>query len=232
MEVCKSVILVTSAGSPLGETLIEHFLSLGAQVVATDSDETALSEIAERYQSIYDKLLLLPTQGYTDQSIKSLFDRIEHVLGCGIDVLINYWQSPTLPSLMSDLGAEDLSQQLSKLTSPMFAFGQSAAEHMKSKERDGVIVNMITSGQAKEMHASDNVSSLVSGFTHSWAKELTPFNIRVGGVVPATSHFIKNEEQQSAISCNRAAQQDELIRSTEYIVTNKYFSGRVISAEA
>ena len=56
--------------------------------------------------------------------------------------------------------------------------------------------------------------------TQSWAKELTPFNIRVGGVVPTVEHD----------NTHWAEVQDELIRNTEYIVSNDYFSGRVMAA--
>lgn len=64
---------------------------------------------------------------------------------------------------------------------------------------------------------------MVSGFTQSWAKELTPFNIRVGGVVPQVESANDEAVHWSEI-------REELIRNTEYIVANEYFSGRVMSA--
>ena len=61
---------------------------------------------------------------------------------------------------------------------------------------------------------------MVAGFTQSWAKQLTPFNIRVGGVIPSVEH---EDVRWSDI-------RDDLIRNTEYIITNDYFSGRVVAA--
>lgn len=63
---------------------------------------------------------------------------------------------------------------------------------------------------------------MVSGFTQSWAQELTPFNIRVGScpqIASANDEIVHWSEMR-----------EELIRNTEYIVSNEYFSGRVMSA--
>ncbi len=57
-------------------------------------------------------------------------------------------------------------------------------------------------------------------------KNLTPFKIRVGGVVPA----IHNADGKFN-RCHWAQLQDELTRTAEYIISNDYFSGRVVAAE-
>ena len=70
------------------------------------------------------------------------------------------------------------------------------------------------------------MTALVAGFTHSWAKELTPFNIRVGGVIPSLNYSTEDVDKRQW-----AQVQDELVRNTAYIVANDYFSGRVVTTE-
>ncbi|MGU3846917.1 SDR family oxidoreductase, partial [Vibrio diabolicus] len=52
------------------------------------------------------------------------------------------------------------------------------------------------------------------------------FNSRVGGVIPSVNHTREelNERHWAEI-------QDELFRNTAYIVSNEYFSGRVVATE-
>jgi NAD(P)-dependent dehydrogenase (short-subunit alcohol dehydrogenase family) len=106
------------------------------------------------------------------------------------------------------------------MAATMFSFGQATAERMRKEKKNGVIVNVISHPEYQDLSGFDNATSMVAGFTQSWAKELTPFNIRVGGVVPTLEH---SESHWAEI-------QDELIRNTEYIVSNDYFSGRVMAA--
>ncbi len=93
---------------------------------------------------------------------------------------------------------------------------------MRQHQVKGVIVNVIFYGDAKNDSGIENATCMVAGFTQSWAKELMPFNIRVGGVVPMNASNKRKEHW--------AEVKDELIRNTEYIVANEYFSGRVMSA--
>jgi NAD(P)-dependent dehydrogenase (short-subunit alcohol dehydrogenase family) len=112
------------------------------------------------------------------------------------------------------------------MASSLFGFGQATAERMMQEKKKGVIVNIVSYEDYRDLSGFENASSMVAGFTQSWAKELTPFNIRVGGVVPALSHVTNDDDY------HWAEVQDELIRNTEYIVSNEYFSGRVMAAEA
>ncbi|MDF4600199.1 short-chain dehydrogenase, partial [Vibrio parahaemolyticus] len=92
--------------------------------------------------------------------------------------------------------------------------------------KKGVIVNVISHDNHEDLTGVESMAALVSGFTHSWAKELTPFNIRVGGVIPSVSHTREDLDER-----HWAEIQDELVRNTAYIVANEYFSGRVVATE-
>ena len=47
------------------------------------------------------------------------------------------------------------------------------------EQKNGVIVNVIATPEYQDLSGFANAASMVAGFTQSWAKQLTPFNIRV-----------------------------------------------------
>ena len=72
------------------------------------------------------------------------------------------------------------------------------------RKKGGVIVNVISIDNECEFEGFENASSIVTGFTQSWAKELTPFNIRVGGVVPVPNYSAKKKRLSVASGKRRA----------------------------
>lgn len=227
MDIRDSVILITSAGTNLGSTLAVHFSSLGAKVIAIDTNEVQLDEIKLRCKEGTFGVITYPIKDYSQNNIQQLFSFVRDELKLSIDVLINYWPSLPLPTLTNCDSAENFSKQLTTLASPIFCFGQAGAEHMKNNEKKSLIINMITFPFDNHSLGLESATSMISGFTKSWSKELYPFNIRVGCVVPGISHTVDNDEVE-----HWAIIQDELIRSAEYIVSNEYFNGRVMAAEA
>ena len=108
----------------------------------------------------------------------------------------------------------------------LYTYGQVGAERFRNRNKKGVIVNVISHDDHQDLTGVESMAALVSGFTLSWAKELTPFNIRVGGVIPSLNHMKEDLDER-----HWAEIQDELVRNTAYIVSNEYFSGRVMSTE-
>ncbi|MEZ8106135.1 MULTISPECIES: SDR family oxidoreductase [Vibrio] len=226
MDIENSIILVTSAGSRLGCTLATHFAKLGAKVALCDQDSISLMETYHHCLQISDHVAPFPIASSSEQSIHTLLDLIQNHFDAAPNVLVNCWTSSPMPKLTSNQPAKPFVEQLSEMASTLFSFGQVSAERMRLGGKKGVIVNVISHDNYHDFSGVESATSMVSGFTTSWAKELNPFNIRVGGVVPAIHHLSGKVDDQ-----HWAEVQDELIRSTEYIVSNEYFSGRVVSAE-
>ena len=95
---------------------------------------------------------------------------------------------------------------------------------MRKHKKEGVIINLGHHQNVNQPCSLDNSKALLTGLTKSWAKELNPFNIRVGGVTPRLFNKV------SAHTVNLINQ--ELIKNTEYIVENDYFNGRILEATA
>ena len=220
MNIGNAVILVTTAGSQIGSTLATHFSSLGATVVICDTDKRLLSDTYQRCRNISNDVYPFPLADYSILSIEQLFHFMDHTLCRSPDVLINSFTAEAMPNIFDQSASSIYSQHLAVMANTLFNFGQATAECMRKEQKCGVIVNVIGHNEHKEIAGFDNASSMVEGFTQSWAKELTPFNIRVGGVVPCGK---QNGQHWAEV-------QDEVIRNTEYIVANDYFSGRVVAA--
>jgi NAD(P)-dependent dehydrogenase (short-subunit alcohol dehydrogenase family) len=220
MDIKSAVILITSAGSQLGSTLATHFASLGATVVLCDKSAAQLNETFVRCKAISPDIYQYALPDHSVDSIHSLFGFIDQSVHQSPDVLINALTSQAMPKFFDDRAGDVLTQHLSLMAATLFSFGQATAEKMRQDKKNGVIVNVIAHADYHDLSGFENATSMVAGFTQSWAKELTPFNIRVGGVVPCC-------EQEET---HWAKIHDELIRNTEYIVSNDYFSGRVMAA--
>ena len=221
MKIESAVILITSASSILGRSLAIHYAHLGARLILCDHDETNLMKTVQLCRQVNDQLHSCILTSCQPKAVEAILDFVQETYHQAPDVLINHWPNTVLPSFVDKAASEQFVQQWSTLTAHFFLFGYACAQRMRQANNSGVIVNVISYGEAMESNGLVSASSMVSGFTQSWAQELTPFNIRVGGVIPQLS----NEAQRSDI-----LHYEELTRHTEYIVANEYFSGRVMTA--
>ncbi|WP_261816988.1 SDR family oxidoreductase [Vibrio gallicus] len=224
MVINGSVILITSAGTILGRNLTQYFASLGAKIVVTDCDKQQLqqtyAECLEAGRDVYPYFI----KDYSQHSVDQLFNFIETQFEQSIDILINNWLNRPLPTLTSSASGEEFGSQFSHLAQSMYSFGHSCANQMCKHHKHGVIVNLLTNECLDKILGTESASSMVDGMTKSWAKELQPFDIRVGGILP-TIHHDAHDDYLS----NFAKLSDELVRNAEYIIENDSFHGRVMS---
>lgn len=221
MKIESAVILITSASSILGRSLAIHYAHLGARLILCDHDETNLMKTVQLCRQVNDQVHSCVLTSCQPNAVEAILDFVQKTYHQAPDVLINHWPNTALPSFVDKAASEQFVPQWSALTAHFFLFGYACAQRMRQAHNSGVIVNVISYGEAMELNGLVSASSMVSGFTQSWAQELTPFNIRVGGVIPQLS----NESHH----CD-TLHYEELTRHTEYIVANEYFSGRVMTA--
>ncbi|CAM3042794.1 SDR family oxidoreductase [Vibrio rarus] len=223
MKINNSVVVITSAGTVLGKTLALHFASLGAKVVITDKSSSLLKQTyRECLQSGYSVCTYTLTSD-SQHRVDDMFHYIEQFYNQGVDILINHWENRPLPTLISPSSAEEFSAKFSIIVQSLFSCGHACAEQMRKHHTQGVIVNILTNEGLDTLLGTESTSSMVSGLTKSWAKELNPFDIRVGGILPSVHHCPFDDDLT-----NFASIREELIRNTEYIVANDSFNGRVM----
>lgn len=220
MNITNSVVLITSAGSQVGSTLACHFATLGATIVLSDKDTASLNETFKLCREVSSDVYQFPIADDSLSSLSTLFEFIDQEIQRSPDVLINTITVQSMPNIFDHSAGDAFTQNLALMAATLFTYGQATAEKMRQDKKQGVIVNVISHNNYQDMSGLDNAASMVAGFTQSWAKQLTPYNIRVGGVIPGVENG----------SMHWAEVRDELIRNTEYIVSNDYFSGRVMAA--
>jgi NAD(P)-dependent dehydrogenase (short-subunit alcohol dehydrogenase family) len=224
MEIRNSVVLITSAGTILGRNLALHFASLGANVVISDRESEQLHQTYAECLDNGFKVCLYSIDSLSQSSVDEMFLSIENFYSRGVDILINNWVNHPLPALIGTSPAEDFGAQLSDIVQCLFSYGHACAEQMRKNHQQGVIINVLTNEQSEQILGTESTCSMVSGLTKTWAKELNPFHIRVGGILPTVQHS-QNDDCFKSV----AKLKEELIRNTEYIVSNDSFTGRVMS---
>lgn len=222
MNITQAVVLITAAGKPIGSALAQHFARQGASVVITDTNQHALEQTHRLCSVDSEKIYPHVMPGHSLEANIALFDFIEQSNHQAPTIVLNLCTGFPSTDRLEATSSDEFVHQLARATGRLLNLGKEAAKRMKTLKQKGVIINIISDGHMVELVSSDSACSIVRGFTKSWADELLPFNIRVGGILPAPSiHFCDNV----------AASQDELIRHTEYIVANDHFNGRVMAAQ-
>lgn len=226
MDITHSVILVTSAGSPISKSMSCHFAAQGAQLILADTNSEALHDTYLLCKVLNENVHTVLLEDHSKESIKQLFAYIDSHFLNGVDVLINNWVGNELPGLLENGSADMFSERLTEVSTALFNYGKQAAKNMREHSKQGVIVNLAANSTENNSGGLENTRAMLTGFTTSWAKELNQFNIRVGGVTPS-----QHNNTHSSLHPNDNRLHYELIRSTEYIVQNDYFNGRMIEAE-
>nr|WP_086940205.1 SDR family NAD(P)-dependent oxidoreductase [Thaumasiovibrio occultus] len=225
MDITNTIVVITGASSPLGRMVALHFAGSGATVAAVDHQPQDLLLTVTACKALNPSCAGFTASGESIPSIEAAFADIEGSLG-KFKILVNCWHSLALPSL---LNCDAIDQYCALVNSTLTAhlhFGQIAAQKMIDNGQAGVIVNL-----ADVPHSISNADALgtremIAGLTQSWAKELSPYHIRVGGIVPRTAAKVPMDAH------DQVGLLHEMVRNVEYIVDNDYFNGRLIEAQA
>ncbi|MFC3025523.1 SDR family oxidoreductase [Vibrio zhugei] len=219
MKIQGAVVLITSAGSAMGRMLSQHYAELGAKLVLCDHQPHLLEETHTLCNALKASTISYTLSTTPTDDVDALLEYIEQTYQQAPDILINHWPNSAPPSLL--LASEHINAcltQWGRMTNNFFVFGQRCAQRMRQSSHPGVIINTVSFNRVNDEHAMESTNAMLMGFTQSWAKELLPYQIRVGGVIP---HSQSKHGQHHDYA--------ELTRHTEYIVANDYFSGRVVT---
>ncbi|CZF79859.1 Cis-2,3-dihydrobiphenyl-2,3-diol dehydrogenase [Grimontia celer] len=226
MDIAKSVIVITAAGTPTGRAMAEHFCRLNARVALVDTDSHQLQSTYESCLKVGGICFSFYLANRSVENISYLFEEVNREMGA-VDVLINYWQGGSLPNLLAsqDAANDVVKDTIADVASNLYLFGRGAAFNMLNKGRKGVIVNIpgvLTPNNTAP--AFDSSNAVIKGLTRSWAQELEHANIRVGGVLPRLRHT-----DEGNVHYHPAVNYD-MIDGAAYIVENDSFTGRILEA--
>lgn len=248
MHLTNKIIAVTGGARGLGFAMAERLGKAGARLALLDMNAENLDTAVERLTHSG-----VDAQGFEvnvadETSVAQAFADIRDQMGA-VSGLVNN-AGITKDALLIKAKDGDVQKRMTleawknvidvNLTG-VFLCGREAATQMIEADQQGVIVNISSISCAGNMGQSNYsaAKAAVNALTVTWAKELARYGIRTGSVAPG---FINTEMTASmrpeileniaaGVPLKRLGEADNIAQSVEFILTNDYFSGRVIECD-
>ncbi|HVR99978.1 MAG TPA: SDR family oxidoreductase [Thermoanaerobaculia bacterium] len=240
--------VVTGAARGLGRYFATALVREGARVVAGDINAAGLRILRAEPRVSGGSLTVSTVDVASEESVLAFVELAARELG-GINVVINNAGILRDGALVTQ---EDASvrrlplMQWSKvidvnLTGQFLVAREAAARMVESGTRDGVIVNVSSLARAGNVGQS-NYSASKAGLdacTRTWALELAPHGIRVGGVAPGVidTPIIEGisgpvlESLVRSIPLGRMGTPEEIWQAVRFILSCEFFTGRTIEVD-
>ncbi|MEL7537987.1 MAG: SDR family oxidoreductase [Pseudomonadota bacterium] len=245
MQISGSTILITGGASGIGLEAARRFAGNGARVIAVDRDRAALDGL--RGDDSLDGVEFVLADIAIPADVDALFERLYDDTS-GIDALVNNAAVLRDQTLVSKLGkrlkkhsVEDWRGTLDSNLTGTFLVAREAASRWIENRRGGVIVNtssvVRTGNPGQSAYAATKAA--VDSLTVTWAKELAPYKIRVAaiahgfaetGMTERIPPYFREQIRQNSL-VGRYAEPAELAHGIEFILTNDYFSARILELD-
>jgi 3-oxoacyl-[acyl-carrier protein] reductase len=248
MQIQGKVIAITGGGRGIGRALAQAFAGRGAHVALLDMSAEDLATTQKLCVEAGVQARTYKCNVAQEAEVTQTFDQIVQDFG-RLDVLINN-AGITRDALLVKVkdgqvtGSMSLAQWQAVIDvnlTGVFLCGREAAAHMIRCGNGGVIINISSISRAGNVGQS-NYSAAKSGVAAmavTWAKELSRYGIRTGAIAPG---FIQTdilndmkpevlERTLAVVPMKRAGVADEIAHGALFIVTNDYFTGRVLEID-
>lgn len=248
MKLDNSVIAITGGARGLGLAMARQLGGQGATLALMDMDGDALdSAVSELHADG------IESRGFVadvadESSVAQVFRDIASSLGpvhglvnnAGIvrdGLLVKAREGKVEKTMPLDKWQQVIDVNLTGV----FLCGREASVQMIEAGHHGVIVNISSISRAGNMGQSNYAAAKagVVALTTTWAAELARYGIRVGAVAPG---FIETEmtasmrddmldKITSGVPLGRLGQPEDIAQSVAFIMTNDYFTGRVVECD-
>ena len=248
MQIQGKTVVITGAGRGIGRSLAKVFAERGAHVALLDLNNEDLEVTRTQCASSGIQARTYRCNVAQEAEVVQTFTQIASDFG-RMDVLINN-AGITRDALLVKVkdgqvsGGMTLAQWQAVIDvnlTGVFLCGREAASRMISLGNGGVIVNISSISRAGNMGQS-NYSAAKSGVAAmavTWAKELSRYGIRTGAIAPG---FIQTdilndmkpevlEKTLAVVPLKRAGAAEEIAHGAVFIVTNDYFTGRILEID-
>jgi NAD(P)-dependent dehydrogenase (short-subunit alcohol dehydrogenase family) len=178
-------VLVTGAGSGIGQGIALRLLDEGAQLVAADIDQPGLEATAAKAGDAAERLRMVQVNIADPESVRTATAQALDFLG-GLDVLVNA-AGILRPARTDEMPLEAWNQTISVNLTGTFLMTQSALPALVESGH-GVVVNLSSSAAfsaAPYLAAYAASKGGVNAFTHAIALEYAKKGLRAVNIVPA-----------------------------------------------
>ena len=177
----KRKVLITGSSRGIGKKIAEDFISLGAEVLITGTNESLLSTVKKE---LGPKCHSFPCDFFNPKEIEMLIDRVSHKLG-SVDTLVNN-AGITRDSLFLRMSMLDWQEVINVNLNSVMQLSQIVIKSM-IKNRFGRIINISsivgTTGNPGQANYAAAKAGLV-GFSKSLALEVASRGITVNNIAP------------------------------------------------
>jgi 3-oxoacyl-[acyl-carrier protein] reductase len=248
MQIQGKTVVITGAGRGIGRAMAKVFAERGANLALLDLSTADLEATQSICTQAGVQARIYKCNVAQEADVTQTFSQITTDFG-RLDVLVNN-AGITRDALLVKVkdgqvtGGMTLAQWQAVIDvnlTGVFLCGREAASRMITLGNGGVIVNISSISRAGNMGQS-NYSAAKSGVAAmavTWAKELARYGIRTGAIAPG---FIQTdilndmkpevlEKTLAAVPVKRAGVAEEIAHGVVFIVTNDYFTGRVIEID-
>ena len=186
MNLKNKKVLITGATGGIGKCLVEKFNNLGAQIIASGTNEEKLNNLKKKFSNIHIEKFKLDEHDKIEKFIEKIDLKLE-----GIDILVNN-AGITLDNLSIRLTEENWKKVLDiNLTSSFLMCKYTIKKMLKKKY--GKIINITSivghTGNLGQANYAASKAGIVA-FSKSLAIEYASKNININCVSPG---FIKTE---------------------------------------
>tara|TARA_B100000242_G_scaffold277514_1_gene234243 strand:+ start:426 stop:1160 length:735 start_codon:yes stop_codon:yes gene_type:complete len=179
-------VLITGATGGIGNCLVEKFYNLGANIVATGTNDEKLANIKNKFNNVHIEKFNLDEHGRIEEFIDKIYKNLE-----GLNILVNN-AGITMDNLSIRLTEENWKKVIDINLTSTFLMCKFAIKKML-KEKKGKIVNITSivghTGNLGQANYSASKAGIVA-FSKSLSIEYAKKNINVNCVSPG---FIKTE---------------------------------------
>jgi len=239
--------IVTGAASGLGRCFAKELALNGALVAAVDVNTTGLEELDAETKNLKGKVFSTQLDVSHESSVVLFMNKISEQFG--INVLVNNAGILRDGPLAKKEGGwtRKLPTAVWKqvidvnLTGPYFLARELVADALQRERHACVIVNISSLSRAGNPDQSNYAASKagLDACTRTWALELAPYGIRVGGIAPGlvdTPMLSQLAEETrraliAGIPLQRIGTPVEIWLALKFIIECDYFTGRVIEVD-
>ena len=181
------VVLVTGAGSGIGQAMAVRFAEQGALVAVNDVDPASASSTVERIAEAGGHALATPADVSNSAAVNEMFNAVESAIG-EVQILVN--NAGLVGPMLHFFEADEAwwRKIIDVNLTGHFLCAHRAARPM-ARAGSGVIINM-SSGGAPRAHRSftayDATKGGIEAFTRALALDLGPYGIRVNALMPGS----------------------------------------------